>query len=132
MSGPVLSSVSSQKRLVCFQYTDFSIKAAVYGIAMNHHAFRGFLPALFSNPLISQLVKLIYPRYYDVYTFDTLPFNPVEAKALAGLVFTIFFGLRVYNVHWATSTTTPPATKLSNGRKAAGAAAVRRLDEDKL
>jgi hypothetical protein len=97
---------------------------------MDHPAFRGFLPTLLSKPLISQLVKAVYPRYYDVYAFETLPFNPVEAKALAGLIFTVFFGLRVYNVHWSKSRSIRDG-KPSNGRKAAGAAAVRRLDGEK-
>lgn len=104
--------------------------AAVYGIAMNHPAFKNVLPTFLSLPIISHIAKSLYPLYYDVYTFESLSFNPVEAKALVALVFTVLFGLRVYNVHWSKKLEN--VDKKKNGRKAAGAAAIRRVDGEKL
>lgn len=104
--------------------------AAVYGIAMNHPAFKNVLPTFLSLPIVSHIAKSLYPLYYDVYTFESLSFNPVEAKALVALVFTVLFGLRVYNVHWSKKLEN--VDKKNNGRKAAGAAAIRRVDGEKL
>ncbi|KAF5354313.1 hypothetical protein D9756_007202 [Leucocoprinus leucothites] len=83
-----------------------SFVAVVYGVATDHPAFKTFLPTLLRTPIFSQLIQLVYP-FLDS-SFDGLaPLKPTEARALGGLVLTLLFGLRVYNVHWSGAVAAP-------------------------
>lgn len=90
----------------------------IYGIATNHPAFRGFLPTILSVPFVSYISEFIYPGF-DIDTSRTLAFKPVDARALGGLVWTLLFGLRAYNIHWSGASETKPAGK-KNGKKLTG------------
>lgn len=89
----------------------------MYGVATKHPAFKTFLPTLFSIPIVSQVMALIYPMF-DSNLDGLAPLKAGDARALGGLVLTVLFGLRVYNVHWSGAT---PASAGSAEKKKTGA-----------
>ncbi|KAJ3571724.1 hypothetical protein NP233_g3566 [Leucocoprinus birnbaumii] len=102
-----------------------ALVAAVYGISTNHPAFRTFIPTLLKMPIFSQLIQLIYP-FFDTSLEGLAPLKPAEARALGGLVLTVLFALRVYNVHWSGAASPSKGkadTKQSGGKKGVAAKA---------
>ena len=73
---------------------------------------------MLSLPLISPVLRALLPAVVASDNFGTMSFKPAEARALAGFVLTIFFGLRVYNFHWAGSTTAATSRSKNAGTKA--------------
>ncbi|KAF9451569.1 hypothetical protein P691DRAFT_662872 [Macrolepiota fuliginosa MF-IS2] len=103
-------------RCVCVYYV-----ALVYGVAMNHPAFKNFLPTVLSLPVVSHIVEAVYPG--QVYALAKPAFGPVEARALGGVILTLLFGLRAYYTHWAgASAAKATGAGKKSGKKAPGKA----------
>jgi len=83
-----------------------ALVAFIYSFTTAHLAFASITLASLPPPL-SLLIKSLnlqslVPKYVD----SIPPLSPIGARALAGTVLTVLFGIRVLKVHWLTP---PPA-----------------------